>query len=374
MTAVPTANPQPSLIIPRRPPLAEEVALVLRERLRAGFWTGFLPGEHQLCAELRVSRMTLRAALQQLAAEGWLERGGHGRRHRVLKPGSSRGGRQAARTAKAREVRMLSLLPAERIVGVMQTAMAHLGAALEAKGYTWHLVHLTLPTGRRGVEELARITAMPTVAGWILYCASEEMQRWFAERRLTCIVLGGCFSGVPLLNVEFDARAIGRHAGNEFLRRGHARLAIVRPSLLLAGDMECAAGLREAASRPERPAEVLDLVYEPTVEGIRQTMERALGRPHPPTAFLVAQPNFVWPVMGCLYLAGRRIPRDAAVISRADDLFLKTAIPTVACYHHDGARLGNTAARLLLSLLSPSSHPPASKRLIPEFIGGESLG
>lgn len=374
MSAAPTANPQPSLVIPRRLPLAEEVNRVLRERLEAGFWTEFLPGEHQLCAELRVSRMTLRAALHQLSAEGWLEKGGHGRRHRVLTPGDRRGGRNSPGAARAREVRMLSLLPAERIVGVTQTALVHLQAALEAKGYTWQFVHLTLPAGRRGLEELERMTAMPTVAGWVLFCASEEMQRWFAERRLKCIVLGGCFPGVPLLNVEFDARAIGRHAGNEFLRRGHTRLAIVRPSLLLAGDTECAAGLREAASRPERPAEVLDLVYEPTVEGIRQTMERALSRPHPPTAFLVAQPNFVWPVMGCLHLAGRRIPRDAAVISRGDDLFLKTAIPTVACYHHDGARLGDSAARLSVSLLRPSSHPPASKRLIPEFIGGESLG
>lgn len=269
---------------------------------------------------------------------------------------------------------MLSLLPVERIVGVMQTAMGYLRSAIEAKGFAWQFVHTALPTGRRGAETLARITSIPTTAGWVLYCASEETQRWFATRGLPCVVLGGCFPGVPLLNVEFDARAIGRHAGNEFIRRGHTRLAIVRPSLLLAGDEDCAAGLREAVGRAQRPAEVLYLAYEPTVEGIRQTMERTLTRPYPPTAFLVAQPNFVWPVMGCLQRAGRRIPRDAAVISRADDLFLRTAIPTVACYLHDGARLGGTAGRLLLSLLKPSSYPLTNRRLIPEFVGGESLG
>ncbi len=360
----------PSVKTPRpiRKSLVDEVARVLREQIADARWEEFLPGEHQLCAELHVSRMTLRAALGQLAHQRWLVKGGHGRRHRITHRAS------ASTSPRDTEVRILSLIPADRIVGVMQTAMTQFRMQLEAAGYKYRFHSVRLPPGRRAESELARIVAQPSVGCWVLYCASEPMQRWFAEKRLPCVVLGATFPEVRLPSVEFDARAIARHAAHEFLRRGHTRIALVRPTLVLAGDMQCAAGLKEGMRQHPGASELVDLSYEPTPEGIRRVMKRALGGRQPPTAFFVAQPNFVWPVVGCLWQSGRRVPQDAAVISRGDDLFIETSVPSVARYEHDGVKLGATAARLVLSVAQSASQNTRSRKLMPVFVPGETLG
>ncbi|MFM1768174.1 MAG: hypothetical protein RJA22_703 [Verrucomicrobiota bacterium] len=362
---------KPSL--PLRRSLVDEVARVLREQVSGGRWADVLPGEHALCAELGVSRMTLRGALQQLARQGWLALGGHGRRHRVAE--TARLQRPAGGAwGPPNQIRLLSGLPRDRVVGVMQAALNRLQADLDREGYPLQFSLLHLPPGPRGLADLQTMAAEPGVAGWVLYCASEPVQRWFAQQRLPCLVLGACFPGVRLPSVEFDARAIGRHAAHEFLRRGHTRIALVRPSVVLAGDAQCAAGLREGVARHPGGAEVIDLPYDPTPAGIRRAMDRTLARPGAPTAFLVAQPNFVWPVLGCLQRAGRRVPAEAAVLSRGDDLFLETSVPEVARYRHDGVRLGAAAARALLSLLKSARPRRRSGLLMPEFLPGETLG
>ncbi|MBI4562665.1 MAG: GntR family transcriptional regulator [Candidatus Rokubacteria bacterium] len=53
-----------------------QIAEVLRARIRAGAWTagGRIPSEHALCAEFRVSRPTVRQALDLLVQEGVVSR------------------------------------------------------------------------------------------------------------------------------------------------------------------------------------------------------------------------------------------------------------------------------------------------------------
>jgi DNA-binding LacI/PurR family transcriptional regulator len=128
------------------------------------------------------------------------------------------------------------------------------------------------------------------------------------------LVLGGRFPGVRARGFEFSSGAVGRHAGLEFLRRGHPRIAIIRPTMAFAGDAQCGEGLREAVRQHASGAEVVDGEQERILAGIRKVMERLLARAHPPTAFFVPRPNFVWPVIGCLRLAGRAISGDAAVM------------------------------------------------------------
>ncbi len=59
-----------------------EVKEALLREIRAGKLNGELPSEETLAQRFSVSRMTARRALEELAAEGWLERG-RGRRSRL---------------------------------------------------------------------------------------------------------------------------------------------------------------------------------------------------------------------------------------------------------------------------------------------------
>ena len=91
--------------IPQRSSLVAQVADSIREAIEAGKWSGELPGEHDLCVQLRVSRMTLRGALDSLESQRSIKRGGHGKRTCILHmaPESPR--------SRGTEVRMVSGLP-----------------------------------------------------------------------------------------------------------------------------------------------------------------------------------------------------------------------------------------------------------------------
>lgn len=68
---------------PTRSSLAARVAEVLRKDLRVGRWRQWLPSEIELRAHLKVSRNTVRAALQALQREG-LVTASQGKRRRIL--------------------------------------------------------------------------------------------------------------------------------------------------------------------------------------------------------------------------------------------------------------------------------------------------
>src|SRR5690348_13507187 len=72
--------------IPQRSTLVAQTAGILRRSIEQGEWATHLPGERALCERFQVSRITVRAALDTLRREGWIE-GSKGRCNRIV-PGS----------------------------------------------------------------------------------------------------------------------------------------------------------------------------------------------------------------------------------------------------------------------------------------------
>ena len=78
--------------VPRRASLVAQTVTIIRDEIRAGRWRKWMPGEHELCGLLHVSRRTLRAALKQLQREGLL-RATQGQRREIVskRKGRSKG-------------------------------------------------------------------------------------------------------------------------------------------------------------------------------------------------------------------------------------------------------------------------------------------
>ncbi|MCZ7562577.1 MAG: GntR family transcriptional regulator [Burkholderiales bacterium] len=190
-------------------PRYHQVYLVLREQIVDGRFESAkpLPGEHELAGAFGVSRVTMRAALDRLVAEGLIER--------------QRGRGTFARAAHAR--------PAVR---------ADLSGLLE------NLVALGLKTSVRLVE-LAAIQAPADVAEALGIAPGTPVQKAIRVRSLKGAPLSHITTFVPLAVASFDRRALS-----------------ARPMLALLED----AGIEVASADQALSAKLADHAVAPLLE------------------------------------------------------------------------------------------------------------
>jgi len=356
-----------SLAIQRRS-LVDEATEVLRRALQEEIWVGRMPGERELSRQLNVSRPTLRLALDALRSEGWLK----------VAPGTQRVivRRGPARAAgRARTIGVLTPLPLQEIppfalcwMDRLRELLGRAGMGLEIhSGRRWY--------SRRPEKDLAALTREATAAAWLLFVTNERMQRWFVESGFPAVLSGSCHPGIELPSVDFDYRAVCRHAAGQFLQRGHRRVVLFMQDSETAGDRESAAGFLEAfRTRAGAAATPMIVHHHGTPDSIRQRL-RGLFHPGPaPTAFLVARSMPALMTASELVRRGLRVPRDIALIARDSDHFHEFFSPQLARYRANPEAHARRLARILLKLVRGEAGKPTRVRLMPEFLPGESLG
>jgi DNA-binding LacI/PurR family transcriptional regulator len=115
------------------------------------------------------------------------------------------------------------------------------------------------------------------------------------------------------------------------------------------------------------------LRHDSTAAHLCTLLDDCLRAPNPPTAFLVGGVPQVLTVMMHLMRRGRRIPKDAAVLSRDNDPILDAASPTVARYAIEPAQFASRIALAVRQLTETNTVPVRAMRLMPTFVPGESL-
>jgi DNA-binding LacI/PurR family transcriptional regulator len=354
--------------LPQRITLADQAASILRENIRLAVWHQELPPEPALARELKVGRNTVRAAVNQLIREGVVTAGGPGRRHGIAdRPGKAR------RPAVGRTIRYLSPLPLKAIDLVTQIILNGLQDRLSAEGYHFEFESHPSLFRRFTARRLEKLLEQPDTAGWILLWASLEIQKWFADRKLPCIVTGSVHPGVSLPNVEFDFRAVCRHAVGRFVSRGHECIALLSRKTSNASELASEAAFLEAAQASRRPVHARVIVCDHTRAAICQALDRLIGAASRPTGLLVSLPEQVLTVTGHLQRRGLRIPQDMAVISRVSDSYMDFLVPAVARYRLDTERFSRESANLILRVVKHGAGHVSSLKIMPEFVPGESL-
>ena len=354
--------------LPQRLSLVSQAADILREQLAAGLWGGFLPGERVLCARLQVSRPTLRAALDTLRREGWLEVL-QGRRRRIRPP--ERGRRAVPRSTR---VGLLTPVPLHRMPPFTMFWVDELRERLGDEGFelTLHVSHA--PGLAQPERWLQRLTSEAPSAAWVLFRSSEPIQQWFDARGLSAVIIGSRFPGIGLPSVDVDYRAACRHAAGVFLSRGRRRLALLLPEGGGAGDQASEAGFLEGCRGAGRDAVATIVRHDESVAGICRRLDGLLAAAEPVTGLLVARSAHALTALSHFQRRGVRLPHDVSLISRDDDAFLDVVVPSVARYTCDAAAFARRVSRIVLQLARTGSAPARQTLMMPAFVKGETAG
>jgi DNA-binding LacI/PurR family transcriptional regulator len=353
--------------LPRKTSLVSQTGAVILDEIEAGRWSRWLPGEHELCAHLHVSRRTIRAALEELGHNGILKCT-QGRRRQIVTA------RDHSRKPASQRVVLLMPVPLLSLSPFSVFLIDHLREHLAEGGYTLETHASRVLYRARVPQELENLEASLRPAGWVLLQSSEPMQQWFSDRHRPCVVVGSRYPSVQLPSVDTDYGAVCQHAVGRFLAQGRRRLVLLNPAPEAAGDKKTREGFLEAAGKTQLlvvRAEVAQ--HDGTVGSICTRLDNLIARAQPPSGLLVSRPRHVLTVVGHLLRRGVRVPEEVAVISRDDDSFLEDVVPTVARYSRNPKVFASKVSEVVLQMVHGAKRFPDHK-IMPRFIKGETLG
>lgn len=351
--------------IPTRLTLVHQVEEILRQEIRTGKWVKILPGEIELCRQLQVSRTTMRAALATLTREKWISSSQGRRREIRLSAKVTKGpGRSGA-------VMLLAGVPMDALSGNSLFLIDDLREQLAKAGFDLD-VHASRTLFAHGPgTALRRLADARRPVGWVLFSATEALQRWFQNEGLPCVLAGSCHAGITLPSVDVDFDSVGQHAARQFVSRGHRKLAVLVPALGMAGEPKTV-GAFLAACQTKENIEVRVIEHNGTPAMITRRLEMLLEH-WTPTGLFVAGVPYVLTALTTLARLGQRVPEDVSVISRDNESLLAYVVPALTRYSVSPAKLAQKLSRTVVAVAQGGSVPLRNQLLIPEFLAGATF-
>lgn len=353
--------------MPVRSNLVDDCVRVIRLRLEAGEWGGGLPGERTLAQSLEVGRDTVRLALQRLEHDNVLSAAQAGCKRKVLiAPDRSSGDRMENLRIGVLSPRGLEQLPQPTLFEVdhLRRALADIGGSLDLFSPSWF-------EQKNPTKHLARLVANEPCSAWVLFRASEAIQRWFAKSGLPCLVRGYPYTADLLPHLDVDWEATARHASGRLWRQGHRRVGILIPPGHHRGTE---AAIRGASDLGEPDFGVVEIPENGTVEGVCRALARALQMKSPPTAIIAIRPRQVATTLTWLGTQGIRVPDDFSIISIAYDPFMDHLVPGLSGYRVVPETVSKLVIRRVKMLISGNLGRSGNSWITPEIVKGASIG
>jgi len=397
--------------VPTRTELAPQIVAILRRRLLAGEWTQRLPSETELSERLQVSRPTLRAALGRLAEEGWI-RARHGLGWEVV---SRRKRSPTPRGPKT--IGILSFAPLDQapplalfLIDKLQHRLGDAGWKVEVHAGS----KFFLQNHRQALENLIK-TSRPDL--WVLFGGGTGIDEWFQDRRIPVFGVGKPREGIHRPYLDWDQRAIFRHAAGVLLARGHRHFVCLLPRFMAFGYKDPSEGFREGVERyrittagtpPSAAVPIASrnrhggrsgsavnarIVYHPgTVDGLCRVVASVFGvapavsspprssdalppggKSGAPTALLVSSPRYALTAMTHLTRIGRKIPQDVSVVAVGHEPFLDNVSPSIAHYSMNREAFTRKLCRMVLQCATVGCRSTRGATVMGRFQDGESL-
>lgn len=348
--------------------LHDQLVARLREGIDSERWMGQLPSESALCREFKVSRMTLRKALGQLAVENWIALGGRGKTHRILRlPDKLKQDVPSARTIRVLTPFRFSDFNTSdfELLETLHDRASSLGYRVEMEVHNriYHKFQASL---------MDRLDAQPDTAAWVLYFSTASIQRWFARRGRPTVVIGRVHEDLPLSCVYPDTVAAARHAVGRLHAAGHRDMIYLIENLTSLGDRMASATFVEEARRLGARARVVEYLRDS--QSVRKTLQDLMASRPRPSAFVSGMPGIALTLLCHLLAGGIRVPTEAAVVTLWDDANLDFTYPTIARYRTDGQLLGRNVEAVLTDLIRHGTGKIRNIPVIPDFVPGGSMG
>lgn len=356
-----------SFDIPRRHSLSGQAADTIRKAVADGVWKEYLPSERRLCDLLQVSRPTVRTALHILEQEGLIKIQ-QGRRNRLKSPagGDARPG--------SRLVGLITHEPVSHMSRSTFQRMTEIREHFADRGFGTEILvcaHGGVRGHRRKLEQFVRQNRLFCC---VLISVDKDIQCWFQEHKVPALVMGSCHPEVRLPSLDLDYRSVCRHAAGTLLAHGHLRLLLVIPDSGAAGDLASEEGFREAvAGHKGGEAQALVVRHNGTAKHIGAKLDALFNGDNPPTALLVAKPQYVLIVLIHLLKRGIDVPGAVSLVARDQDHLFNIMPTPIAHYALKQDVFAHRLSRLMMRLASQDYLKAEPSLIFPEYFAGGTV-
>jgi LacI family transcriptional regulator len=249
----------------------------------------------------------------------------------------------------------------------------------------------------RGAEQAARAAGLGVMICNSAQSASEEADylALFAQQRVRGVLVtpadatGGTLaaferSRIPYVLVDrkvpareacrvlVDDMAGGALAIGHLAASGHRRITYVSGPLNLPQCRDRLAGGRQAAAEAGLAPDDLRVIEASglTIAAGRDAAARVLGQAERPTAVFCANDLLALGVLQTLFAAGVRVPEEIAIVGYDDIEFAAAAAIPLSSIRQPAARIGQTAAELLIEETGPQASQHTHKDVVfqPELV------
>jgi len=338
-----------------RVPVYFKTAQVLRERIREGKYCTeeFLPAERDLAEELKVSRQTIRQAIDLLRQEG------------TVVPEQGRGTRIVAPNLLAGSVSSLPTefqLTALIIYGISRESSAAIcqGCTSVMRQADYHLIvaETMFAHEKRAADEAFHLRTLidKGIRGIIIYAEPTARNRALLqealERSIQVVQIDRFLPDVPCDYVGVDNQTATHDMVTHLIREGHRRIGFLSFQSEPSTCQERRQGAQKSAKTHAAEGAELLVGYLDEEKDLRAEVERCvrewIALPKPPTVLFAVNDELALIVMQVVRAQGLSIPENMAVVG-FDNLRVGALVaPTLTTVQQPFAEIGATAARLLL--------------------------
>ena len=314
---------------------ADQVAEHLRVELMDGEFGDTMPGAPVLAAELGVSQKTVKAALNLLVQQGYLENQGQGRNRRIIRPKGEKG------QATLRVAFLKYDTPS-----VKSPYTYSILQRLSHEGHQPFIAEKSLIDLDFDIRRIARLVKQTQADAWIVGAAPRHVLEWFVEQDVPAIAHFGQRKGLPIAGVGPDHESAFRTSSRRLIELGHRRIVLLVRNSHRRGDPGPAErAVFDEMERAGLPVGRYNLPeWEDSPEDFRRVLDE-LFRITPPTAMYIDE-AFLYHVAKD-HLARKHIfaPQDVSLICTDPDPTFDWNEPSVAHNAWDPKLVINRIAR-----------------------------